>query len=112
MREDSGSLCDVAKYGVDSFRCCTSGRFVLERQGNPSPKCRDLSIFDLHVHFHDLGDAQVADRGRSCFDRVPTGFLPGGGAFANDIDDSINALDFTLSHLFLPRVRSDAGRSW
>jgi hypothetical protein len=54
----------------------TSGGFVLERQSNPGTKCRNLTIFDFHIHFHDLGDAQVSDRSRSRFDRVPTGFLP------------------------------------
>jgi hypothetical protein len=74
-----------------------SGGFVLERESNPSPKRRDLSVFDFHIHFHHLRDAQVADRSRCSFDGFPTRLLPGGSAFAND--DPIDALDLTLSQL-------------
>jgi len=41
---------------VGAPRGLTSWGFVLERQGNPSPKRRDFSVFDFHIHFHYLSD--------------------------------------------------------
>src|SRR5438105_13134507 len=65
---------------------------VLEGQREPRAKLHHLAVLDLDVELADFRDAQVAQRLRCHLDRVARGVLPGHGAGADHLRNTIDRI--------------------
>ena len=61
LRGSGGSALSFLCSAVRAHERAGSRGFVFERQSHPGPKRRTLPVFNLHIHLHDLGDAQITN---------------------------------------------------